>query len=164
MAGRNQIPREIKKLQGTLQKCRDTGLITNGELLISAPDAPAWLTDQAKEIYADTCNDLLTMKMLTNTNIRLIISYSNFLAKHLDIEEQLANQGIMSNIVTFRDSKGEINKIQVNALAKISMDSFVQSMKIATEFGLTPASKGRVPRIEKPQANIVDLFTNLTED
>jgi P27 family predicted phage terminase small subunit len=161
MAGRKKIPRELKQMKGTLQKCRDDGLLSNGEVLIEIPLPPSWLPKQAQQIYSDTCADLVSLKLLTKTNLRLIISYSNFLAKHLQIEEMLSGKGLMSNIVTYTDDNGNLKKIQVNALAKVSLDSFTQAMKIATEFGLTPSSKGRVPRIHKEEASIANYFNQL---
>ena len=163
MAGRNKIPRELKVQKGTLQKCRDTGLLSNGEILIEAPCSPSWLSEQAQQIYTDTCDDLLTMKMLTKNNVLMIVAYANMFAKYLEIEEHLSATGIMGNIVSFSNNKGEVIKLQRNALEKVGMDSFIQAMKIASEFGLTPASKGRVPRIEKPKQNLIDLFSELKE-
>jgi len=93
----------------------------------------------------------------------MIVAYANMFAKYLEIEEHLSATGIMGNIVSFSNNKGEVIKLQRNALEKVGMDSFIQAMKIASEFGLTPASKGRVPRIEKPKQNLIDLFSELKE-
>ena len=122
MKGRKHKPDAIKKLSGTLQKCRT--VITNTEGVLSTlPEFPDKYGREAKEIYESDAPYLLAMGLLTMMNYKLFTAYCRKLVKH-------------EHLMDLIDECTDLDeRIKLERLAK---ELFNQIMAIARDFAIPP--------------------------
>ena len=148
MTGRKKIPTEIKKARGTLRKCRELENTMEVAKVNALPAAPKWLSKIGKEQFNIVVNQLNNLGMLYEVDLKLIESYANAMALHIESEQQLRKVG---RIQVYRDNEtGDIKHSQITPLQTISKQALESALKIATQFGLTPSSRTKIsaPKIE----------------
>tara|TARA_Y100001963_G_C6724388_1_gene420709 strand:+ start:626 stop:1105 length:480 start_codon:yes stop_codon:yes gene_type:complete len=148
MTGRKKIPTEIKKARGTLRKCRELDNPMEVAKVNALPAAPKWLSKIGKEQFNIVVNQLNNLGMLYEVDLKLIESYANAMALHIESEQQLRKVG---RIQVYRDNEtGDIKHSQITPLQTISKQALESALKIATQFGLTPSSRTKIsaPKIE----------------
>lgn len=142
MTGRKKIPTEIKKARGTLRKCRELENPMQVKKVDGLPVAPKWLSKIGREQFGIVVNQLHSLGMLYEVDIKLIEAYCNSMALHIECEQTLRKTG---RIQVYRDSEsGEIKHSQIVPLQTISKQSLEAAIKIASHFGLTPSSRTRI--------------------
>ena len=137
MTGRPKIPTEIKKARGTLRKCRELENPMQVKKIETLPAAPEWLSEIGQEQFDIVVNQLNSLGMLYEVDLKLIEAYSNAMALHIESEQQLRQVG---RIQVYRDNEtGDIKHSQT-----ISKQALESALKIATQFGLTPSARSKI--------------------
>ena len=141
MGGRPRKPTAIKRLQGTLQKCRTpkNEPIPAGDLKTAEP--PDYLTDTAKAIWTFAL-DQAPEGLLTNLDFavfsRWVVLYDQF----LQLSSAIKKEG------TIQES--DDGTLSVNPMIR-AINSTAQTLRgIETEMGFTPASRSRIAVNRKP--------------
>ena len=142
MTGKPKIPTEIKKARGTLRKCRELENHMQVKKIETLPAAPEWLSEIGQEQFDIVVNQLNSLGMLYEVDLKLIEAYSNAMALHIESEQQLRKVG---RIQVYRDNEtGDIKHSQITPLQTISKQALELALKIATQFGLTPSARSKI--------------------
>lgn len=148
MGGRPRKPTAIKRLQGTLQKCRmpKDEPLPEGDLKLSAP--PDYLTDTAKNIWSYAL-DQAPPGLLTNLDLavfsRWVVLYDQF----LQLSAALKKDGTVQ--------ESEDGTLTVNPMIR-AINLTAQTLRgIETELGFTPASRTRIS-VKRTTAEPVNTF------
>lgn len=148
--GRPPKPTQIKKLQGTDQPCRTLKNEMQPEA-ISLPECPAWLNDYAQDEWYIVTGELEALKMLSAMDIAMLASYCQQIAIIRIANEQLKSEDYALVVDTPNGA------LQPNPLLGIINKATDVALKIAGQFGFTPAARTRIRVPEKPPE---DPFTN----
>lgn len=165
MKGRKAKPTALKLLSGTAQPCRTNKQDMKSEKLQKAPPPPKWFSAIAKKIYKDTTRQLLASKVLTPSDLQMLVAYCQEYANYLEIMEKFQpdKEGNLKEerIVSTETKRGTFK--QVNPLLKIAQSSLEKAKSIGVEFGLTPSSRSRVsPVKEQDEDDFVKFLKNRT--
>ncbi|AWM34190.1 phage terminase small subunit P27 family [Hymenobacter nivis] len=155
-AGRPLKPTALKRLGGTLQLCR-----TNAHEPVSAvllPTPPAWLSDKARQYWAEIGAVLLDMKLCTVADGPALQLLTETLAEWAEARQAVHTKGLVyeTKMVT-----GDIMQRPVPEVA-IASDAMKRSLRMLAEFGLTPASRGKVSALGDDDG--LDPFAQMLED
>lgn len=141
MKGRKPKPTRLKELAGTAQPCRIKPNEMTVSHLANIPDPPFYLTDTAKNEFINICSELLNKKMLHLVDLNLITAYCNEIALYIETETLLKTTG---RIDEFYNEDGELTRRQSKPEQKIANDALNKALKLAVQFGLTPAARSRI--------------------
>ncbi len=139
--GRKKIPTTLKKMQGTVEKSR---LIENEmevDLCTTIPPAPKLLSKVGKKEWQKVTTQLHNLKMLHEVDLRLIEAYCNEISIYIECEMELRENGRIDN---FTNSNGDLIRSQAKPFVKMKNDALNNSLKLATQFGLTPVARASI--------------------
>lgn len=141
MANRNgpkALPTQMKVLKGTAQPCR-----TNKKepiLPVERSLVPKWLSDQAKEAYLDLSEILADMQVLTKADRTALEMLCDAYAEYRQARAFVEQYGMTYGVTT---KEGDtLHKVYPQV--GIASDAYKRVRSMMTEFGLTPASRGKV--------------------
>ena len=109
---------------------------------VKAPKMPAWLDDEAKRIWRKLVRQLVDMRVLTRLDEGAMTSYCILASRMRRAEEGIAKSGLI-----IKDSKG---RPMTSPYVKIANECITSMLRIATEFGLTPASRSKIHSQPEP--------------
>tara|TARA_R110000751_G_scaffold70568_1_gene143112 strand:- start:197 stop:577 length:381 start_codon:yes stop_codon:yes gene_type:complete len=109
--------------------------------LANIPEPPFYLTDTGKNEFNIICSELSNKKMLHLVDLSLITTYCNEMALYIETETTLKTIG---RIDEFYNEDGELTRRQSKPEQKIANDALNKALKIAVQFGLTPAARSRI--------------------
>ena len=141
MKGRKPKPTRLKELAGTAQPCRVKPNEMEVSRLANIPEPPFYLTDTGKNEFNIICSELSNKKMLHLVDLSLITTYCNEMALYIETETTLKTIG---RIDEFYNEDGELTRRQSKPEQKIANDALNKALKIAVQFGLTPAARSRI--------------------
>lgn len=154
MAGRKPLPTAIKKMKGTLQKCRTNKSEPVSSCVTKLPPAPKYFTASAKKIYKTKGDELIAKKILDTLDFDMFISYCIEYANYIDTSIELAK--IPNDAQLGPNSEAIFNRLKLK-----NKQSWERAKAIAVEFGFTPSSRSRVKiaeqKIEDPFGNFLNL-------
>ena len=134
--GRKPLPTAIKILEGDRGKGRRP--LNKDEPKPSQDNikCPSWLMPEAKKEWKRLAPSLIAMGALTNHDVSNFAGYCEAYARWKEAEEFLSQHGTI-----FKTPSGYVQQVpQVS----IALQSLKQMRSLATEFGLTPASRARL--------------------
>ena len=137
--GRKPKPTAIKVLEGNPGK-RPINQNEPQPNKNKIPVCPDWLEPEAKREWRRLSKAMESMGILTEVDQMAFASYCQCYARWREAEEQISQHGTM-----FRTPSGYI---QQTPQVSIAQTYNKQMMKIAAEFGLTPASRSRIVAAE----------------
>lgn len=137
--GRKALPDQVKKLRGTDQPARMKGTMEIPSI-VKLPKPPEWMNQYSKTIYKETGNSLIALKILNPINFNLFVAYAQQLGTHFEAEAQMVDERIHN----MGNASG--NYTIPKALHKISKDSLEKAVMLASQFGITPATEGKIRR------------------
>ncbi len=143
MRGRKPKPTSLKKLEGNPGK---RPLNLNEPIPQSiAPECPSWLLAEAKKEWKRLASELEKLGLLTALDKVAFECYCQSYAKWKKAEKFLKKHGTTIKIPQ-KDEYGEVISIKVKKFPEVSIanECLVQIKAFASEFGLTPSSRGRV--------------------
>ena len=140
-AGRKKLPTKVKELQGTIEKSR----LTDNEMVVTPcnniPKAPEWLSPIGVKEWNKVTEELHNKQMLFKVDLSLIAAYANKMSLHIELEQMLREKG---RVQVFREDEGNAKHQQHVPYQSISDRALEHSLKIATQFGLTPSSRSGI--------------------
>ena len=113
---------------------------------VKAPKFPRWMDDDAKAIWRRMCRALLDMRVLTELDEAALAAYCVLYSRWMKAEAGLKQSGLI-----VKDARGRPMR---SPFTKIANDCVKQLIRISSEFGLTPACRGRIhamPPVEIPE-------------
>lgn len=142
MKGRKRLPIQVKAAKGTLRPHREKNS-PDYVLMKQIPPPPSWLSEEGRKVYYDTAEELLKAGILNRIVYPLFIAYVAEIASYLEAKRMLSE---MQSV--YKDGTGSP---KINPFHRIANESFANAIRIGTEFGLTPASVGKVTAMQPPE-------------
>jgi P27 family predicted phage terminase small subunit len=139
--GRKKIPSKIKQIQGTERNCRVIENEMQVDVLSEMPKAPKWLSEIGKNEWDKVTQQLYHLQMLHSVDLKLIEAYCNEISLYIECEMKLREE---NRIDEFKNSQGDLLRRQANPLIKMKNDALNNSLKLATQFGLTPVARASI--------------------
>ena len=139
--GRNKIPTKIKEMQGTVEKSRTIENEMVVDQVSELPIVPDWLSEIGKSEFKKVTTQLFNLGMLYSVDLKLVEAYSNEISLYLECEMKLRT---INRIDEFESSEGIVLRRQASPLLKIKNDALNNSLKLATQFGLTPVARASI--------------------
>ena len=142
--GRKPISNEVKRLRGTDQPCRtteETGL----QKITGIPRSG--LKGSAKKIFELVASELIHKNILDVVGLDLLVAYAREIALYHDLMHEVEKEGFTIEVET---KKGTMTV--VNPKRKIAESALTNAKSLSAEFGLTPATRGRVAGLFTPEA------------
>ena len=142
-AGRPRKPPQLKVLEGTFRKDRDSQA-ANSEKPIGAPACPVWLPKSAKKYWKQIAGELEKSGLISCLDIAAFSAHCDSFGKFEEVTRKLKN---LEDMV---DETPNGLMIQ-SALFTIRNKLWDQVMKSANEFGLTPVGASKVKALSQQQ-------------
>ena len=150
--GRKALPTEIKRLKGTLRKCRMNPLEPEPTDDIGEP--PEYMSERAKEFWRSTLVNM-PKGVIKKCDSAVFESFCNALAMREKIQKEVDRLGMVSG--------GKVSG-QLNALMKVE----ALLAKAGSELGLTPSSRQKVAQgygdPTNPDGFTMDMFAEFDMD
>ena len=144
MRGRKPTPNAILKKSGSRAARKDEPELTGG-----FGDPPPEMNARALEVWSDVVADLEAIGIGSRIEAYALAEYCRAVAQSEEAAAQLERDGLVA--VTERGmTKHPAQTIQATAALRI--------LKFASEFGLTPASRGRIHGPPKEESNDFEEF------
>lgn len=141
-SGRRPTPRAIKEARGTIRPDRDG---EPGEVVdLGTPEpgttpAPDWLDKESRGEWARVVPLLERARVLSAADYSQLASYCAAHGQAVKAQRRLNREGL-----TVRRGNGSI---AANPLITVAKESRSQALRIAIEYGLTPAARTRISEV-----------------
>lgn len=156
MANRNgpkALPTQMKVLKGTAQPCRTNK--KEPKLPVERSLVPKWLSKRAQEAYVDLSDILIGVQVLTKADRTALEMLCDAYSEYRQAREFVEGNGMTYTVTT---KEGDVLH-KVYPQVAIASDAYKRVRSMMTEFGLTPASRGKVSaqgeQAEDPMAGII---------
>lgn len=129
-------PTALKKLSGTYRPYRENANEPTPSMPAGVPNPPCWLSPTASDIWCDLAPKLFETRCLTGSDLHSLANLANALAVVQECAATIAKDGML--VQSSRSAPRPHPALRM-------MKEFSQLAKIlSVEFGLTPASRGRL--------------------
>lgn len=152
MGGRPRKPTVVKKLQGTLQKCRTNPAEPTPQNDLKAMTPPEYLTDSAKEIWAFALSQA-PEGMLSTLDFGIFSEWAVVYDQFLTISESIKKGGTLR-----RETDGEL--VPSPLLSKLH-STITLLRGLQSDLGFTPSSRSRVVSFGKESEKTGNKFADL---
>jgi P27 family predicted phage terminase small subunit len=153
MGGRKAIPIDLQLINGNknrLTKREIEARKAAEERLKPKADRvrpPAWLSDEAKREFKRIAKEMQDLGVLTNVDVDALALYCDAYAAYVECTRIIEAEGLM---VEYTNKAAETNKVPHPLLTK--KKQLAEQMKaLATEMGLTPASRAKLAMPRQPE-------------
>lgn len=144
--GRNRLPTERKRRQGTLRKHRMP--LNEPQPEVGLPAAPAWLNPRAKAHYDRIGKHLVRMRVVTVADGDRLALLAHALDEHQQADELVARDGL----VLIRETEG--GAVHYRNPAMIARDSAWRRVVDGLRaFGMDPQSRSAIDAIPEPEGS-----------
>ena len=155
-AGRPLKPTVLKALGGTLQPSRTNAHEPTPAVFLPTP--PAWLSDKARQYWGDIGAVLLDMKLCTVADGPALQLLTETLAEWAEARQAVHRKGLTYETTT---ATGDL-MCRPNPEVTIAADAMRRALRMLSEFGLTPASRGKVSALGDETS--LDPFAQMLAD
>ena len=150
--GRPRKPIQVKIAEGNRSKDPDLGLHQEVSLPKKMPEPPDYLSDYAREEWEYMAPLIYDSDLLRTPDGRAFANYCEIYAQWRRCCEQHKEEGYELTVI---NAKGHI---AMNPLLKVFEKCNVQMLAYLTQFGLTPASRGKVTVFNKDEKDPFEEF------
>lgn len=137
--GRKKVSDESKRLRGTDQPCRMEGAVVPVAAPATTLPKAKGLKGTAKKVYSIVGTELASKGLLDAGNLDLLVAYCREMALYQDMMRDFEKEGYTIEVAT---KTGSVT--QINPKRKIAENALVAAKTLASEFGISPASRARV--------------------
>lgn len=130
------IPRELKLLRGTFQRCREPQNVAEPECLDEVPEPPVSLEGVAVLKWREHAGNLAKCRVLRKTDLDTLESYC--LAYELVVKTA---REVRIDGVTLTDDKGAVKR---NPATSVLAAAQAEMRQLSTLLGLIPSARGRI--------------------
>ena len=152
MGGRPRKPTAVKRLQGTLQKCRTNPAEPTPPNDLKAMTPPEYLTDSAKDIWAFALSQA-PEGMLSTLDFGIFSEWAVVYDQFLTISESIKKGGTLR-----RETDGEL--VASPLLSKLH-STITLLRGLQSDLGFTPSSRSRVVSFGKDTEKTGNKFSDL---
>ena len=145
--GGNALPSAVKRLRGTARRCRARN---EPQPKAVTPRVPRDLPPGARKYWKKQAPRLARLGLLTELDLDSLREWCMCRAFEDQANETLAREGLLIPV------GGERTGLKKNPAAQLSRDFGQRAAQIAAQFGMTPASRGRLSVPEPTQGDVVD--------
>ena len=138
MRGRRPTPSHLRLLQGNPQH-RPINKNEPQPPPIETIDAPDYLTGYALDEWHRIAPVLRVMGLLTELDVHILAAYCIAYSRWREVEEKLAELREKDPV-----TRGLLIDGRINPLVKLSRNSATELLRLAGEFGFTPAARTRI--------------------
>lgn len=151
------MPTETKRARGTLQPCRTLKNEMKPELVDAIPPPPEYLDEVAAKEWMEIVPQLKHSGVLSKIDFAILAIYCNEIATYIECQQQMRRGG--TRVMVIKGDDGKVKYAQQVPYQKIANEAMERALKIAAEFGMTPAARTRIggARPETKSASILDL-------
>lgn len=155
--GRPKKPTALKLLHGDRTDRVNTDEPQPAELLV---EPPAWLTDDARELWTGLAPDLIAKHVLTSWDVEAFAAWCDAAARRRRAVAALAAEGevVESDVFGKNGEKTGTRRVK-NPWAYVLTDADAQVQRYASRFGLTPSDRAGLSIGEAPSVPGQDLLT-----
>ena len=146
--GRKQLPDSIKKLQGSENITRLNNDKPEFDMMIGLPETPEKLNNDGARIYETLGQTLIDANILNASNM---LSFVSFCYEYGIYWEASKKYNTLESRIEETKSGSRVAPAH-----KVIQSAFANWMKLATEFGLTPASVSKIIAIKQQKKNPID--------
>lgn len=136
-AGRPPKPTILKQLGGTQQPCRTNPNEPVPDVALPLP--PDWLSERARQYWGEIGPILLHMKLVSVADGPAMQLLTENLAEWAEARQAVHSSGLVYTTVS---DSGVMYRPRPEVA--IASDAMKRSLRMLTEFGLTPASRSKV--------------------
>lgn len=136
--GRPPKPTHLKALAGTLQPSRTNPNEPVPDVALPTP--PDWLSERARTYWQEIGDVLLHMKLVTVADGPAMQLLVESLAEWAEARQAVHRLGLVYEMET----EGGQTMRRPNPEVAQASDAMKRALRMLTEFGLTPASRGKV--------------------
>lgn len=136
-------------MRGTDQPCRKANQV---ELHKLSTIPRSGLKGSAKKVFELVASELIQKNILDAVGLDLLVAYAREMALYHDLMREVEKEGLTIEIET---KKGTMTV--VNPKRKIAKSALANAKSLSAEFGLTPATRGRVAGLFTPEASKDDF-------
>ncbi len=154
--GRPPKPTAQKRLAGTLQPSRTNPNEPTPDVYLPTP--PEWLSPLAKQYWAEVGAVLLAMRLTTVADGPALQLLTEALAEWAHARQTVHTIGLVYEMET---ESGQTMR-RPNPEVAIASDAWKRVLRMLTEFGLTPASRGKVSALGDSGGK--DPFAQMMDD
>ena len=153
---RPKKPTKVKELQGTLQPYRTEKNEMKVSEIISMPSAPDFLNEQGAKEWELVTNELANIKMLHLTDLSVLAAYCNEMGTYNAIAQEMGGNYTERTY----DKDGKLRASKIAPKYKVMQAALQNALKIATQFGFTPSSRGSLsmPEQDKEKTDDFNFF------
>jgi P27 family predicted phage terminase small subunit len=152
MRGRPPKPKIIKEKQGTLEKSREKIPSLEYSSIQHIPTPPDSFDEVAKNVWNTICGEMIKLQILQNLDIFLLQILCNEMSVYWQCYTAMEGKFVVPT---------GTGSFKTNPLFTTSSMALNNAMRIASQFGLSPASRQRI-RMDvmggKPQENKARLL------
>ena len=155
-AGRPNKPTAVKVLEGTYRPDRALPNEVTPELLAHIPDPPEGLGEWGQREWVVVCRWLHEIGSLAATDLSLIAAYCNEIDNYWSYDAKVKQVGA---VISIKNKEGMIIKVQKSPYTGLRKDALDEAIKLAGQFGFTPAARARLGSPgEKPKDEFEDFL------
>lgn len=131
-------PRALKLLEGTFRPDRDEGM-PDPEPVVEVPATPKWLRKDGRAEWKRVATELVRLDVLTLVDLAALEGYCAAYDRAVR-----ADRALSRGALTMKTPQGLIQRPEV----AIARTAWAEARRWAQEFGITPASRSRVPHAD----------------
>lgn len=152
MEGRPNTPTEIKDLRGTSRPDRALANQMTPKALKTLPNAPDRIKNDAMatEIWYDTTAELEALQMISSVDLQLLSAYCREVSRYWRAQVNIENEG---DVITAHNGYP-----MPNPWVGVANQALDRALKIAGQFGFTPAARTRIGTPGKKESDPFDDF------
>jgi P27 family predicted phage terminase small subunit len=158
-AGRPKKPVAVKVLEGTYRPDRATANEPQPDILAQVPDPPKGMGKWGVQEWLTVCHWLQGIGALASTDLSLIAAYCNEIDQYWEFDKKLKKEGA---VLKFYNPAGDLYKVQAHPYAGLRKASLDNALKLAGQFGFTPAARARLTMgsagTDKPKSKMAHLM------
>lgn len=153
---RPKKPTKIKELQGTIRKCREDENEMQVAQVVEMPSAPSFLNEQGAKEWDLVTNELANIKMLHLTDLAVLAAYCNEMGTYHALAQEMGGNYTERTY----DKDGKLRASKIAPKYKVMQAALQNALKIATQFGFTPSSRGSIsmPEQDKEKTDDFNFF------
>jgi P27 family predicted phage terminase small subunit len=156
--GRPAKPTAVKVLQGTYRDDRAVDNEVQPDRLAHIPEPPDGLGEWGQHEWHIVCRWLHDVGNLASTDLSLVAVYCNEVDNYWQYDAKTKTMGA---VVPYKKN-GELIRLQRNPYTVLRSDALTNALRLATQFGFTPAARARLTMgpgtPDKPKSKMAQLM------
>lgn len=137
-------PTALKKIQGTIRKDRTKPDEWKPESVITFP-VPDELNEWGSALWSELMEEFKNFQILARPDYGTLLILCNEYGTYMEADDLIKVQGLQVEVEIY-NQRGEVvgTKTEVNPMIKVRNESARNYQRMMTEFGLSPASRGKI--------------------